>query len=103
MNRLSLTTGLYGYKDHEYVYDSLGNLVRERVHNKWTDYGYNALNQQVGKLADGKDAYANTFDARGNFVKSVYEKNKNQSIVVEEYVYDATNRMVKGINADGEQ
>ncbi|MCL1810244.1 MAG: hypothetical protein FWG42_10845, partial [Clostridiales bacterium] len=103
LGRLTLTTGLWGYKDHEYVYDSLGNLMRERVHNKWTDYGYNALNQQVKKVADGKDTYVNSFDARGNFVKSVYEKNKNQSSVVGEYVYDATNRMVKGTNTDGEQ
>ncbi|MCL1809783.1 MAG: hypothetical protein FWG42_08510 [Clostridiales bacterium] len=103
LNRLTLTEGQGGYKDHEYVYDSLGNLVRERVHNKWTDYSYNALNQQVGKLKDGKDSYANSFDLRGNFTESVYEKNKNHSYVVEQYAYDATNRMVKGTNADGEE
>jgi len=44
LNRLTLTTGLWGYKDHQYIYDSLGNLIRERIHNKWTDYGYNILN-----------------------------------------------------------
>jgi len=83
LNRLTLTTGLWGYKDHEYAYDTLGNLTRERIHNKWTDYRYNILNQQIEKLKDRKDKYVNTFNNRGNFIKSVY---------------DATNRMVKGIN-----
>ena len=103
LNRLTLTTGLWGYKDHEYVYDSLGNLTRERIHNKWTDYRYDNLNRQIEKLKDGKDKYINTFDNRGNFIKGVYEKNKNHSYIIEEYTYDPSNRMVRGINEDGEQ
>jgi len=54
------------------------------------------------KIVDGKDTYGNTFDKRGNLVQSVYYKNKNSSYVVESYIYDATNRMVKGTNETGE-
>jgi YD repeat-containing protein len=30
LNRLTKTTGLWGYKEHTYEYDSLGNLVYEK-------------------------------------------------------------------------
>jgi len=55
------------------------------------------------RKADGKDLYVNTFDKRGNLVKTVFEKNKNHTYVTQEYAYDATNRMVKGTNEEGEQ
>jgi len=103
LNRLTSTTGDQGYKTHIYTYDSLGNLIKEQVQNKVTDYQYNKLNQQVQKIVDEKDTYGYTFDKRGNLIEGVYFKNKNQSYTVEKYVYDATNRMVKGVNEAGEE
>ena len=70
---------------------------------KGNEYWYNELNQQVQKKTDDKDIYTNTFDKRGNLVETVYRQNQNHSYVVESYVYDATNRMVKGTNAEGEE
>ena len=34
LNRLTGTTGDKGYKSHSYIYDSLGNLTYEQIHNK---------------------------------------------------------------------
>jgi len=102
LNRLTGTTGLWGYKSHAYTYDSLGNLTYELVHNKGTEYWYNNLNQQVQKKVDGKDLYTYSFDRRGNLVQGRYQKNQNNSNIVESYVYDETNRMVLGTNEIGE-
>ncbi|MCL2164827.1 MAG: DUF6531 domain-containing protein [Oscillospiraceae bacterium] len=103
LNRLTSTTGDQGYKAHNYTYDSLGNLIYEQIHNKGNEYWYNSLNQQIKKVVDKKDTYTYTFDKRGNLVEGMYHKNQNHSNVVESYVYDATNRMVKGINEAGEE
>ena len=103
LNRLTQTTGLWGYPTHTYEYDSLGNLVYEKNangNNKGNEYWYNNLNQQIRKQVDGKDYYSYSFDKRGNLTKGVSEK-KNE--IVEQYLYDATNRMVKGVNDKGEQ
>ena len=75
------------------TFESIGN-------SKSNDYKYNSLNQQVQKIADGKDSYSYSFDKRGNLVKSVCDK---KDAVTEQYVYDASNRMVKGVNEAGEQ
>ena len=84
-----------------YQYDSLGNLIKEITgNNKGSEYWYNNLNQQVKKQVDNKDTYTYTFDKRGNLIKGVYDK---KNTVVETYVYDATNRMVKGVNEAGEE
>lgn len=99
LNQLISTTGNQGYKAHTYTYDSLGNLTYEQIANKGTDYKYNNLNQMVSKTADGKDTYQYTYDLRGNLTKGVDTK---KNTVVESYVYDATNRMVKGVNEAGE-
>ena len=103
LGRLAKTTGDQGYKARAYAYDSLGNLTYELVHNKGTEYWHNSLNQQVKKVVDKKDAYTYGFDGRGNLVEGKYHKNQNHSYAVESYVYDATNRMVKGTNEAGEQ
>ena len=103
LNRLTGTTGLWGYKEHTYQYDSLGNLLYEKNANgtnKGNEYLYNSLNQQVKKVTDDKDTTNYTFDRRGNLVAGVIDK---KNTVVEQYVYDATNRMVKGVNDKGEQ
>jgi YD repeat-containing protein len=43
LNRLTKTTGLWGYKEHTYEYDSLGNLLYEKNANgtkKGNEYWY---------------------------------------------------------------
>lgn len=55
------------------------------------------MNHQIKKQIDGKNAYyIYAFDERGNMVEGEYHQNQNHSYPVEKYVYDATNRMVKG-------
>jgi len=71
--------------------------------NSSSEYWHNSLNQQIRKLDDGKDSYDFSFDLRGNLVQGVYHQNRNHSYIIEAYVYDATNRMVKGINVEGEE
>jgi hypothetical protein len=101
LNRLTQTTGLWGYPTHTYEYDSLGNLLYERRGiSDSNEYWYNNLNQQVRKQVNAGDYYANSFDGRGNLI-SVLDEGLNE--IVEEYTYDSTNRMVKGINAKEEQ
>jgi YD repeat-containing protein len=107
LNRLTSTTGDQGYKEHKYAYDSLGNLTYETIGNsKSVDYKYNNLNQLVNRIDNGKDNFSYTYDKRGNQIKEVYNKNlkkPEQDEIIASYVYDSTNRMVKGINAKGEQ
>ena len=44
------------------------------------------------------------YDKRGNLIEGVYHRPGNPSEqIVEQYVYDATNRMVKGVNEKGEE
>ena len=51
------------------------------------DYWYNALNQQVRKLIDGKDSYTQDFDYRGNLTQVIYHRNNGQRVVMEQYNY----------------
>jgi len=37
-----------------------------------------------------------------NLVEGVNNKNQNKSLVEESYVYDSTNRMIKGVDSYGE-
>ena len=103
LNRLTQTTGQWGYATHTYEYDSLGNLVYEKNGNgnkAGNEYWYNSQNEQTRKQVDGKDYYSYTYDKRGNRIKETSEK-KNE--VTARYTYDASNRMVKGVNASGEE
>jgi YD repeat-containing protein len=101
LNRLIQTSGLYGKTQTNYTYDTLSNLTFEQSGTtKTVDYDYNSLNQQISKIVNNKDQYTNTFDKRGNLTQVTYNT-KNR--VEESYVYDATNRMVKGTNAIGEE
>jgi YD repeat-containing protein len=53
LNRLTQTTGLWGYKEHIYEYDSLGNLLYEKNASgakKGNEYWYNNQNQQIKRL-----------------------------------------------------
>jgi len=84
-----------------YQYDSLGNMVKEVTgNNKGSEYWYNGLNQQIKTQIDNKDTFSYTFDRRGNLVEGLYDK---KGTVAGEFVYDATNRMVKGVNEKGEE
>jgi len=105
LNRLTRTVGDRGHGTRTYQYDSLGNMIFETHSqgNRSSEYWHNSLNQQVRKLDDGKDSYDFSFDLRGNLVQGVYHQNRNHSYIIEAYVYDATNRMVKGINVEGEE
>ena len=48
--------------------------------------------------------YTYEYDKRGNLIEGVYHRPGNPSEqIVEQYVYDATNRMVKGVNEKGEE
>ena len=102
LDRLTETKAHIGQKDpgHEYWYDSLGNLVYEKNangSNKGNEYWYDSLNRQVRKLVDNHDDYTYAYDFRGNQVEATYHGNgANANRVVEQYAYDATNRMVKG-------
>ena len=107
LDRLVETTAQIGQKDrdYDYFYDSLGNLVYEENANganKGNEYWYDSLNQQVRKVADNHDEYLYSFDLRGNLVEGRYQGNGSSANRLEEqYAYDATNRMVKGIRYKG--
>ena len=53
-------------------------------------------------FAEGIWIYAPVINARCNLVLGVYKKNQNHEETVERYVYDASNRMPLGTNAEGE-
>ena len=93
----------YGNKTRTYTYDSLGNLTFETEHgNKSVDYRLNNLNQITQSSDDGwKTSTAYIYDLRGNLTQETYTKNKKVSIVGA-YIYDETNKMVSGTNANGE-
>ena len=104
LNRLVTAHDNYGNSTRTYTYDTLGNLTYETgngSHN--TDYRYNNLNQEVDRSVDGwKSHTASTYDDRGNLILETYNKN-NKSETAGEYTFDETNKMVEGVNANGEQ
>gem|GEM_PF-4469442 len=53
-------------------------------------------------MVDNHDEYLYSFDLRGNLVEGRYQGNGSSANRLEEqYAYDATNRMVKGIRYKG--
>jgi RHS repeat-associated protein len=95
MNWLTTASGEQGTR--EYVYDPIGNLLREVNNGTTTEYVYNALNQLIKKSTpETEHAYA--YDKRGN----LREETENGNIT-SRYSYDATNRMTLGVNAEGEE
>jgi len=81
----------------------VGNLTFAQTgNNKTVDYKHNNLNQMTQKIVDNHDVYNYTFDHRGNLTQGIRTQNANQSYLDEQYVYDSTNRMVKGTNDIGE-
>lgn len=103
LHRIVSTHEDYGNDNRSYSYDSLGNLTYETLQgNKSVDYKLNNLNQISSSSEDGwKTRTEFEYDKRGNLVKETYGKNKNLNTTAQ-YVYDETNKMVKGINAAGE-
>ena len=104
LNRLVSAHDNYGNSTRNYTYDSLGNLTFETgmgSHN--CDYIYNNLNQQIDRSVDDwKTHTASTYDKRGNLVLEEFGKNK-QLTVSGQYEFDETNRMVRGVNGNGEE
>jgi len=95
LNRVTSSQELYGKTSSSYTYDSLGNLTYEQGADGKIDYKLNLLNQITSKTADGKVTNY-TYDKRGNNTK------QTGSDGTATYTYDATNKMVKGVNTAGE-
>lgn len=104
-----------GTLSYTYTYDSLGNLLRQTgpVQGEEDTYQYNDLNQMVSKRVCGYEQkvtrihdYGYTYDKRGNLVKEEEICSPTttgpKNITIATYLYDETNRMVRGTNADGE-
>ncbi len=91
----------YGNKTRTYQYDSLGNLTYETSQgNKSVDYKLNNLNQITKKSEDGWKTQSDfTYDKRGNLIQEIYTKKVE---VTGAYSYDETNKMVLGVNGQGE-
>ena len=80
-----------------YTYDTLGNLVYEKIKNKSVDYQYNELNQLVKRTDSQNQAYTYQYDKRGN---RIAETGKKESRA---FTYDETNHLVEGTNWKGDK
>lgn len=100
---------------YTYTYDTLGNLLKQAdpTAGEEDSWQYNDLNQMVSKHSCGYEQkltriydYGYTYDKRGNLVKEDELCSPTtmgpQDITVATYLYDETNRMVRGTNKDGE-
>ena len=100
---------------YTYTYDTLGNLLKQSGPTKGEEdtYQYNDLNQMVSKHVCGYEQkitriydYGYTYDKRGNLVKEEEICSPTttgpKNITVATYLYDETNRMVRGTNKTGE-
>ena len=120
LNRLTGSTRrleVYPYDTlaYAYTYDTLGNLLKQSGPTKGEEdtYQYNDLNQMVSKHVCGYEQkitriydYGYTYDKRGNLVKEEEICSPTttgpKNITVATYLYDETNRMVRGTNKAGE-
>ena len=120
LNRLTGSTRrleVYPYDTlaYTYTYDTLGNLLKQSGPTKGEEdtYQYNDLNQMVSKHVCGYEQkitriydYGYTYDKRGNLVKEEEICSPTttgpKNITVATYLYDETNRMVRGTNKAGE-
>ena len=120
LNRLTGSTRrleVYPYDTlaYTYTYDTLGNLLKQSGPTKGEEdtYQYNDLNQMVSKHVCGYEQkitriydYGYTYDKRGNLVKEEEICSPTttgpKNITVATYLYDETNRMVRGTNKTGE-
>ena len=120
LNRLTGSTRrleVYPYDTlaYTYTYDTLGNLLKQSGPTKGEEdtYQYNDLNQMVSKHVCGYEQkitriydYGYTYDKRGNLVKEEEICSPTttgpKNITIATYLYDETNRMVRGTNKTGE-
>ena len=120
LNRLTGSTRrleVYPYDTlaYTYTYDTLGNLLKQSGPTKGEEdtYQYNDLNQMVSKHVCGYEQkitriydYGYTYDKRGNLVKEEEICSPTttgpKNITIATYLYDETNRMVRGTNKAGE-
>lgn len=120
LNRLTGSTRrleVYPYDTlaYAYTYDTLGNLLKQSGPTKGEEdtYQYNDLNQMVSKHVCGYEQkitriydYGYTYDKRGNLVKEEEICSPTttgpKNITIATYLYDETNRMVRGTNKAGE-
>ena len=120
LNRLTGSTRkleVYPYDTlaYSYSYDTLGNLLKQSGPTKGEEdtYQYNDLNQMVSKHVCGYEQkltriydYGYTYDKRGNLVKEEEICSPTttgpKNITIATYLYDETNRMVRGTNKTGE-
>ena len=120
LNRLTGSTRrleVYPYDTlaYAYTYDTLGNLLKQSGPTKGEEdtYQYNDLNQMVSKHVCGYEQkitriydYSYTYDKRGNLVKEEEICSPTttgpENITIATYLYDETNRMVRGTNKAGE-
>ena len=120
LNRLTGSTRrleVYPYDTlaYTYTYDTLGNLLKQSGPTKGEEdtYQYNDLNQMVSKHVCGYEQklsriydYGYTYDKRGNLVKEEEICSPTttgpENITIATYLYDETNRMVRGTNKAGE-
>ena len=85
------------YGTTKYQYDTAGNLIRETNGADVTDYRYNKLNQLVSKTTP-EGSFVYEYDKRGNLIVE-----KQGGTVMYTYEYDASNRMVKGVNVSTDE
>jgi len=113
LNRLNSSTKLEEGRSRNYAFDSLGNLIREteafgeaatqtlgaKILSE-TRYQIDGRNKLVGKttVEEGKQrAFGYAYDKRGNLICESDEMAGTQAT----YIYDATGKMVKGVNHAG--
>ena len=93
------------YGTTKYQYDTAGNLIRETSSGGGSnggsggtiDYRYNKLNQLVSKTTP-EGSFTYEYDKRGNLITE-----KQDGTALYTYEYDATNRMVMGVNVSTDE
>jgi len=85
------------YGTTQYQYDTAGNLIRETNGADVTDYRYNKLNQLVSKTTP-EGSFVYEYDKRGNLIAE-----KQGGTALYTYEYDASNRMVMGVNVSTDE
>jgi len=85
------------YGTTKFPYDTAGNLIRETNGADVTDYRYNKLNQLISKTTP-EGAFVYEYDKRGNLIAE-----KQGGTALYTYEYDASNRMVMGVNVSTDE